>query len=174
MRYPSSCVRNFPVCSGSLTARDQDMACDWRHAPYCLPTVPMSSASRMGDFAVQWLACRFPLSTIRHAPHDACRMTRGRNDSLFLFRIELSSTISYQFVLAHWHLLNPTRHASATLSVKCPSPSANHRAPVHRTVLVPFVHTAKPDYSPVPSPFQGEGMARGTGGVDWVGVHGLR
>jgi hypothetical protein len=43
----------------------------------------------------------FPLSTLRPAPHDALRMTRGQDDLLFLSCIELSSTISCQLVLAH-------------------------------------------------------------------------
>src|SRR5438445_11771052 len=42
----------------------------------------------------------FPLSTLRHAPHDALRMTRGQDDMLFLSCIELPSTSSCQLVLA--------------------------------------------------------------------------
>ncbi len=53
------------------------------------------------DFAAQWLACRFPLSTLGATPHGVTPMTRGRNESPFLFRIELSSTTFCQFVLAH-------------------------------------------------------------------------
>jgi hypothetical protein len=40
--------------------------------------------------------CRFPLSTLRHVPRDACRMTRGQSDSPLLLRIELSSTIFHR------------------------------------------------------------------------------
>lgn len=54
------------------------------------------------DFAAQYLACRFPLSTLRLRPHGRIRMTRGRSDSLLLLRIELSSTISCQLLLAHF------------------------------------------------------------------------
>src|SRR5712692_1936401 len=43
----------------------------------------------------------FPLLTLRPAPHDALRMTRGQDDLPFLSCIELSSTISCQLVLAH-------------------------------------------------------------------------
>ena len=53
------------------------------------------------DFAAQYLACRFPLSTLRLRPHERTRMTRGRSDSLLLLRIELASTISCQLLLAH-------------------------------------------------------------------------
>jgi len=96
MRPPSFCARDFPACSGSSTARGQNMTGDSRHAPFCLPLRLTASAPRIPDFAAQWLACRFPLSTLQLTPHDARRMTRGRNDSPDLFRIELSSTISCQ------------------------------------------------------------------------------
>ena len=52
-------------------------------------------------FAVQWLACRCPLSTLRYTPRDEQRMTRGQDGSLLLSCIGLSPTITCQFVLAH-------------------------------------------------------------------------
>lgn len=73
--------------------------------------LPSASDNSVGipddpDFAAQYLACRFPLSTLRLHPRGYTRMTRGRSDSPFLLRIELSSTISCQLLLAHypsWH-----------------------------------------------------------------------
>ena len=56
---------------------------------------------RFIDFAVQWLACRFPLSTLRVSPRDETRMTRGQGDSPFLPCIGLPPTTTCQFVLAH-------------------------------------------------------------------------
>ena len=102
MRSPSFCARDFPTCSGSSTARDRSPTGDRRRAPYCLPPRITASASRTSDFAAQWLACRFPLSTLQPAPRGTACMTRGRNDSPHLFRIELSSTISCQLWLAHY------------------------------------------------------------------------
>jgi len=53
------------------------------------------------NFAVQWLACRCPLSTLRCTPRDGQRMTRGQDGSLLLSCVGLSPTITCQFVLAH-------------------------------------------------------------------------
>jgi hypothetical protein len=55
-----------------------------------------ASASRIPDFAAQWLARRFPLATLRPPLHGAQRMTRGLIDSPFLISIKLSLTISCQ------------------------------------------------------------------------------
>src|SRR5439155_22723872 len=52
-------------------------------------------------FAVPWLACRFPLSTLRLPPRDGLRMTRGQGDSPFLPCIGLPPTTTCQFLLAH-------------------------------------------------------------------------
>ena len=106
MRPPSFCARDFPTCSGSATAWDRRMTCDYRHAACCLPPRLTTSASQIPDFAAQWLACRFPLSTLRQLPRGRHRMTRGRNDSPFPFRIELSSTISCQLC---WRTNRPAR-----------------------------------------------------------------
>src|SRR5580692_7122816 len=95
-RSPSFRAVDFPACAGSSTARDRHRACDWHPVPCCLPLRLTASASRTPDFAVLYLTCRFPLSTLRWHPHECPRMTRGRNDSPFLFRIELSSTIYCQ------------------------------------------------------------------------------
>jgi hypothetical protein len=69
--------------------------------------LPSASNNSVGipddpDFAAQDLAYRFPLSTLRLRPRERTRMTRGRSNSPFLLRIELSSTISCQLVLAHY------------------------------------------------------------------------
>ena len=67
-----------------------------RHVSCCLLLYLTASAPRSCDFAAQWLACWFPLSTLHHEPRGAWRMTRGLVDSPFLTSIELSSTISCQ------------------------------------------------------------------------------
>src|SRR3989338_6366189 len=59
----------------------------------------------VNNFAAQWLACRFPLSTLRLPPRDDKRMTRGQDDSPLPSRIGLSPTTTCQFVLAHTDLL---------------------------------------------------------------------
>ena len=64
------------------------------------------------DFAAQYLAYRFPLSTLRLRPHERTRMTRGRSDSLFLLRVELSSTISCQLCWRTIHHMNTTWRAA--------------------------------------------------------------
>ena len=89
-------MKDFPTCTGSSTAWDQCTTCDYHRTSYCLPLRLTTSASQSPDFAAQWLACRFPLSTLRHTPHGAYRMTRGQSDSPFLLRIELSSTIFHR------------------------------------------------------------------------------
>jgi hypothetical protein len=45
----------------------------------------------VGDFRSSMAGLRFPLSTLRHVPHGAHRMTRGRCDSLLLQRGALAS-----------------------------------------------------------------------------------
>ena len=55
-----------------------------------------ASASWIPDYAAQWLAHRFPLSTLHPAPHGATCVTRGLVDSPFLTSIELSSTFRRQ------------------------------------------------------------------------------
>ena len=96
-----TCAGNFPACAGSPTARDRRRTGDLRPATYCLPLRLTASASRISDFAAQYLACQFPLSTLQSHPRERHCMTRGRNDSPRLSRIELSSTISCQLLLAH-------------------------------------------------------------------------
>ena len=100
-RSPSFCAGNFPACAGSPTARDCPRTRIYRPGSCCLPHRLTASASRISDFAAQWLTRRFPLSTLQRRPRERLRMTRGRNDLLDLFRIELSSTISCQLWLAH-------------------------------------------------------------------------
>ena len=68
--------------------------------------IATSWASRLNDFAAQWLACRFPLSTLRSTPRDVQRMTRGLSDSPFLPSIELPSTTIYRLTLAHCYIFN--------------------------------------------------------------------
>ncbi|MNG97705.1 hypothetical protein D3C76_693040 [compost metagenome] len=96
LRSPSFCAKDFPTCTGSPTARDQSMTGVYRHPPYCLLLRLNASASRIPDYAAQWLAHRFPLSTLHPAPRGATCMTRGLVDSPFLTSIELSSTILCQ------------------------------------------------------------------------------
>ena len=96
LRYPSFCAEDFPTCTGSPTARDQSMTGVYRHAPYCFLLRITVSASRITDYAAQWLAHRFPLSALHPAPHGATCKTRGLVDSPFLTSIELSSTILRQ------------------------------------------------------------------------------
>jgi len=52
--------------------------------PRCLPSRITASASRAPDFAAQYLACQFPLSTLRRRPRGRLRMTRGQRDSPLL------------------------------------------------------------------------------------------
>ena len=92
LRSPSFCAKDFPTGMGSPAARDQSMTGVYRHAPYCLLLRITASASRIPDYATRWLAHRFPLSTLRPAPHGATCMTRGLVDSPSLTSIELSST----------------------------------------------------------------------------------
>jgi hypothetical protein len=46
---------------------------------YCLPPRTTRSASRMGDFGAQWLACVFPCQLHHVQPHGYPHMTRGHN-----------------------------------------------------------------------------------------------
>src|SRR5690625_798974 len=93
------------------------MTGELRHAPYCLLHSLTTSAPWTPDFAAQWLARWFPLSTLRATPHDATRMTRGLIDSPFLISIKLSLTISCQL---DWRSKHPVK-ASFQLRQNKPS-----------------------------------------------------
>ena len=72
------------------------MTGDIRHGLYCLLHYLTTSAPQIPDFAAQWLARWFPLSTLRTAPRGEARMTRGLIDSPLLISIKLSLTIPCQ------------------------------------------------------------------------------
>jgi hypothetical protein len=73
----------------------------FRTRPYCLPHSLTASALQITLFEAQYSACRCPCSTLRRAPCDALRMTRGQDGSLLLSCVTLSFTTHCRFSPAH-------------------------------------------------------------------------
>ena len=95
------------LMKGSPTAQDCPRTRIYRPGSCCLPHRLTASASRISDFAAQWLTRRFPLSTLQRHPRERLRMTRGRNDLLHLFRVELHTPGS--FLYGSWEISAPAR-----------------------------------------------------------------
>ena len=68
-----------------------------RHGPYCLLQDGKHRRSEVG-FRRSMAGLRYPLSTLRFAPHGSPRMTRGRCGSLRLHRRGLTWAFSGQVV----------------------------------------------------------------------------
>ncbi len=95
LRPPSSCVSNFPACSGSPTAQDHSATRVLRRTVCYLPPWGTTSASRIENFAAQWLACRCPCQ--RFASHLA--MSHARLGV---------KTVRYSFLVLDFHQLSLT------------------------------------------------------------------
>jgi hypothetical protein len=66
------------------------------HCPCCLPHMLTASASGLYIFAAQSPTPPIPLFTLRRAPRDAQRKTRGQSGSLLLLCKASSSSASYR------------------------------------------------------------------------------
>jgi hypothetical protein len=67
----------------------------------CLPHILTASASGLYLFAAQCPTPPIPLFTLRRAPRDAQRKTRGQSGSLLLLRKNFAFSASYRFSPAH-------------------------------------------------------------------------
>lgn len=83
----------------------------YRPGPCCLPHRLTASASRISDFAAQYLTCRFPLSTLQRHPRERLRMTRDRNDLLNLFRVDFHQLSPASFGWRTKRPINPSSEA---------------------------------------------------------------
>ena len=86
-----------------LRLRRTNKGSRYRHCPCCLPHMLTASASGLYIFAAQSPTPPIPLFTLRRAPRDAQRKTRGQSGSLLLPCKASSSSASYRFSPAHKH-----------------------------------------------------------------------
>src|ERR1019366_7105758 len=84
-----------------LRLRRTNKGSRYRHCPCCLPHMLTASASGLYIFAAQSPTPPIPLFTLRRAPRDAQRKTRGQSGSLLLLCEASSSSASYRFSPAH-------------------------------------------------------------------------
>src|SRR5438128_2584600 len=97
-----------------LRLRRTNKGSRYRHCPCCLPHMLTASASGLYIFAAQSPTPPIPLSTLRRAPRDAQRKTRGQSGSLLLLCKASSSSASCRFSPAHKH-----RHITHDLGSEC-------------------------------------------------------
>ena len=86
-----------------LRLRRNNKGSRYRPCPCCLPHMLTASASGLYIFAAQSPTPPIPLFTLRRAPRDAQRKTRGQSGSLLLLCKASSSSASYRFNPAHKH-----------------------------------------------------------------------
>ena len=95
-----------------------------RHGPYCLLQDGKHRHSEVG-FRRSMAGLRYPLSTLRFAPHGSPRMTRGRCGSLRLHRRGLSPHTSCRSPGAPVHIIKGGKRAIRWTRLSCRSFAAN-------------------------------------------------
>src|SRR5437660_3814881 len=100
-----------------LRLRRTNKGSRYRHCPCCLPHMLTASASGLYIFAAQSPTPPIPLFTLRRAPRDAQRKTRGQSGSLLLLCKASSSSASYRFSPAHKH---PDNAQNPSITLRTP------------------------------------------------------
>src|SRR5207302_9057234 len=108
LRFHRRHLRGLPVLvyevsrrAWGLRLRRTNKGSRYRHCPCCLPHMLTASASGLYIFAARSPTPPIPLFTLRRAPRDAQRKTRGQSGSLLLPCKASSSSASYRFSPAH-------------------------------------------------------------------------